>query len=128
VTLGSKISSFPRPLVPAKAGRESSVVRRTPLGPRFRGDDAQVILWNLSPNSVILGKLTNYANRAVEVIPGAPLGPDEARLRGIRFYLATQSPYLHVDRTVIDLRDVQASQFEELVARQDSLGRGQECT
>ena len=73
-------------------------------------------------------ELRNYANRGVEVIPGAPLGPDEARLRGIRFYLATQSSYLHIDRTVIDLPDVQASQFDELVARQDSLGRRQECT
>ena len=31
-------SSFLRPLVPAKAGRESSVVVRTSLGPRLRGD------------------------------------------------------------------------------------------
>ena len=34
--------SFPRPLVPAKAGRESSVFAKTTLGPRGRGDDGEV--------------------------------------------------------------------------------------
>jgi 5-oxoprolinase (ATP-hydrolysing) len=39
VSPSSVSPSFPRPLVPAKAGREPSVVRAKPLDRRFRGDD-----------------------------------------------------------------------------------------
>src|SRR5258706_5192686 len=75
------VSSFPRPLVPAKAGRESSVVRRKTLGPRVRGDDGVGDAVRQSVSSTSIGAAGTFrflcgrraAARALSVPAGAAL-------------------------------------------------------
>jgi hypothetical protein len=66
-------------------------------------------------------------HRSAKPVTEASLGLDQLRPRRIRFDLAPQAQYLHIDRSVVDLRAAQSRKLEQLITAENVLRMTKQC-